>query len=350
MSLYETLAKLPIKIERYSLESHKLVIVGGQDRHTTVIRLEGNNEAGLGEDVTYETEDQLAFQKVGAQLDLTSPATLGEFCELIAGLDLFPKPPKMDVFRRYRRWAFESAALDLALRQNGLSLAEAVQRKPAPVHFIVSQRLGEPSSTELLDARLKQYPDLEFKLDPTNDWNDGIIARLVQTKAVRTLDLKGFYKGTIVDVETDPVLYRKLADAFPDAYFEDPDVNDVTRPILEPHAARITWDAPLHTAADILSMPFRPQAINVKPSRFGSIAELCKVYELCAKENIAMYSGGQFELDVGRGHIQYLASLFHPDTPNDASPAAYHVDELAPGLPTTVLEPKVDRIGFRWLA
>ncbi|HVV66577.1 MAG TPA: hypothetical protein VHB72_00705 [Candidatus Saccharimonadales bacterium] len=349
MSLYETLAKLPIKVERYSLEPHKLVIVGGQDRHTTVIRLEGNNKAGLGEDVTYETEDQLAFQKAGPQLDLTSPTTLDEFCELVGGMDLFPKPPKMEVFRRYRRWAFESAALDLALRQNGLSLAEAVGREPKAVHFVVSQRLGKPSSTKLLDARLEQYPNLRFKLDPTNDWDDAIIKRLVETKAVQTLDLKGFYKGTVVDVETDPALYRKLASAFSDAYLEDPDVTDETRPILEPHAARITWDAPLHTAEDILHMPFQPKTINVKPSRFGGIEELCKVYELCGRENIAMYSGGQFELDVGRGHIQYLASLFHPDTPNDASPTAYHVDELAPGLPSTVLEPKLDRMGFRWL-
>ena len=53
-------------------------------------------------------------------LDLTGPATLGELSELIDGLDLFPgSPPVREPSRNYRRWAFESAALDLALRQAG---------------------------------------------------------------------------------------------------------------------------------------------------------------------------------------------------------------------------------------
>jgi hypothetical protein len=42
--------------------------------------------------------------------------------------------------------------------------------------------------------------------------------------AVDSLDLKGQYKGTPVDVETDPELYRMVIEAFPDAWLEDPDV------------------------------------------------------------------------------------------------------------------------------
>ena len=33
------------------------------------------------------------------------------------------------------------------------------------------------------------------------------------------------------------------------------------------------------------------------------------------------YGGGQYELGVGRGQIQCLAALFHPDAPNDIAPA-----------------------------
>ena len=68
---------------------------------------------------------------------------------------------------------------------------------------------------------------------------------------MRVLDLKGHYRGTPVDVETDPDLYRAVAEAFPGAYLEDPDLNDETRPVLEPHMDRVTWDAPLHSLADI---------------------------------------------------------------------------------------------------
>ena len=53
------------------------------------------------------------------------------------------------------------------------------------------------------------------------------------TGAVDSLDLKGQYKGTPVDVETDPELYRMVIEAFPNAWLEDPDVTDETRPILE---------------------------------------------------------------------------------------------------------------------
>ena len=95
------------------------------------------------------------------------------------------------------------------------------------------------------------------------------------------LDLKGLYRGTPVDVETDPELYRAVAEAFPDAYLEDPDLNDETRPVLEPHADRITWDAPLHSLADIEALERQPRAINSKPSRFGSLQELFGVYEHC---------------------------------------------------------------------
>ena len=139
----------------------------------------------------------------------------------MAGVDTFPAEPQRDVSRRYRRWAFEAAALDLALRQSGVGLAEALGREPGAVEFVCSMRLsageGEPSTIETLRRKLDPYPALRFKLDPTNDWTDELIAELVETGAVDSLDLKGFYKGTAVDVETDPELYAKLIDAFPDA-------------------------------------------------------------------------------------------------------------------------------------
>ena len=71
-------------------------------------------------------------------------------------------------------------------------------------------------------------------------------------------------------------------------------------------------------------------------------------YEYCADKGIAIAGGGQFELGPGRGQIQYLASLFHPDTPNDVAPRAYNNADPAPGLPTSPLQPAVSETGFRW--
>ncbi len=351
MATFDLLAGLPLTIEGYELERLELLLPGFE-RLTTVIRITGEAEAGLGEDVTYDALDHVALQDAGATLDLTGHATLGEFCEFMGGVDTFPAEPQRDVSRRYRRWAFEAAALDLALRQSGLSLATALERKPGPVSFVCSMRLspgeGEPSSIETLRRKLDPYPELRFKLDPTNDWTDELIAELLATGAVESLDLKGFYKGTVVDVETDPELYAKLIAAFPDAWFEDPDVTDETRPILEPARDRLTWDAPIHSIADIEALPWPPKMVNIKPSRIGGLRDLCETYDYCAEHGIGAYGGGQWELGVGRGQIQALASIFHPDTANDTAPRGYNEADPEPGLPTSPMEARLSATGFRW--
>jgi len=352
MATYDRLAALPIEVTGYELEGLELQ-VPGFDRHSTVIHFHGSGEEGLGEDVTYEALDHLALQDVGPVHDLTGHGTLGELCEQIGELDLFPSQPVREVSRRYRRWAFESAALDLALRQADEPLHTVLDREPRPVAFVCSMRLAAPgsdrqSSIEPLRQKLEAYPTLRFKLDPTNDWTDELIAELVATGAVDSLDLKGQYKGTAVDVETDPVLYAKLVEAFPDAWLEDPDLNDETRPVLEPYADRLTWDAPIHSIADIEALPYPPKMVNLKPSRIGSLRELCEAYDYCEERGIGAYGGGQWELGVGRGHIQYLASLFHPDTPNDTAPRGYNEVPPPAGLPESPLDPVLEPTGFRW--
>jgi hypothetical protein len=351
MATFDRLADLPLTVESYALEGHEYTIPGFE-RLSTVIRLKGEGEVGEGEDVTYDALDHVALQDAGTPLNLTGHATLGEFCEFMGGVDSFPVEPQREVSRRYRRWAFESAALDLALRQAGTGIEEALGREAAPVTFVCSMRLsageGEPSSIETLKRKLDPYPTLRFKLDPTNDWTDELIAALVETGAVDSLDLKGFYKGTPVDVETDPELYAKLIETFPDAWLEDPDVTEETKPILDPVAERVTWDAPIHSIADIEDRPWKPKMVNIKPSRVGGLKDLCETYDYCDENGIGAYGGGQWELAVGRGHIQALASIFHPDTPNDTAPRGYNEADVPAGLPISPMEPRVSPVGFRW--
>lgn len=358
MASFDAIADLTLDVESCELEGLSFTL-GSFERLTTVIKLRGGGHEGVGEDVTYDAVDHIAQQDHGAPEGLLGSHTFAGFSAALEGIDLFPAAaPERDVSREYRRWAFESAALDLALRQAGTNLAEAVGREPRPVNFVNSMRLagfeeGERSSIEPLLARLAVYPTLRFKLDPFNDWDDELIAALVETGAVDSLDLKGFYKGTPVDVITDPELYAKLIAAFPDAWLEDPDVTEETKPLLDPVHERVTWDAPIHSIADIEAMPWSPpKTVNVKPSRFGPIRNLFAAYDYCEERGIGAYGGGQTELGPGRGQIQYLASIFHPDTPNDVAPGGYNNPELAtkPGLPSSPLEPRIDRLGFRWLA
>ncbi len=349
MSTYERVADLPLKIDEYALEGLTRTVSSGFERLTTVIRLRGGGEEGAGEDVTYEGDDQIAQQARGPVLPLAGEWTFDSFSEHLDSLDLFPAgAPNQPAFRDYRRWAFESAALDLALRQAGQSLAEAVEREPQPVTFVVSTRMGEPPTIEPVTQRLARYPDLRFKLDGTPDWDDGLIAGLIDTGAVDSIDFKGAYKGTPVDVATDPDFYRRIAEAFPDAWLEDPDLElPAAREALQPFEDRITWDAPIHSVDDILAAPVLPRTVNLKPSRFGTVRALFEGYDFCADRGMGAYGGGQYELGVGRGQIQYLAALFHADAPNDIAPSGYDAIDPEPGLPESPLDPDPEPTGFR---
>ena len=121
-----------------------------------------------------------------------------------------------------------------------------------------------------------------------------------------------------------------------------------TAEVLTPYHERITWDAPIHSIADIEALPFPPRMVNIKPSRMGGLPPLCATYDYCAERGIGAYGGGQFELGPGRGQAQYLASLFHPDTPNDVAPSAYNLPELDPSVPTSPLAATPAATGFDW--
>jgi L-alanine-DL-glutamate epimerase-like enolase superfamily enzyme len=349
VALYERIADLPLEIDSYELEGLERDVSSDFTRLSTVIHMRGGGEEGVGEDVTYDALDHVALQDAGPVLELAGSHTIDSFCELMGSLDLFPAEPVRDVSRRYRRWAFESAALDLALRQAGESLAHRVGRELRALTFVVSLRLGDPPTIEPVRRRLESYPALRFKLDPVSGWTDELIQELVATGAVDSVDLKGLYKGTVVDQDTDPELYRRVVEAFPDAWIEDPDLSvPEADEVLRPHRDRITWDANIHAVADIEGLPFPPRMVNIKPSRLGGLRELFAAYDYCEERGIGAYGGGQFELGPGRGHIQYLAALFHPDTPNDVAPSGYNAPDPPPGLPVSPLEPHPTPTGFRW--
>lgn len=347
-STWQLLAELPLTIEGYELSGRQEAFSSEFLRKTTVITLRGGGEEGLGEDVTYSAADQERLQQAGRALPLAGRFTLGSFAERLRELDAFPEPPEREDFRLYRNWAFDSAALDLALRQAGLPLHEALGREPRPVRFVASLRLGEPPTLAPVLRRLEAVPGLRFKLDPTPSWDERLIAELVALGAVDSVDLKGQYEGTIVDNPGDPHLYRRVVEAFPEAWIEDPKLTPETEEVLREHWPRITWDAPIHGVGDIEALPVAPRMINIKPSRLGGLRSLLDTYDYCAAREIGCYGGGQSELGPGRGQIQYLASLFHPDGPNDVAPSEYNLPEPPAALPASPLAPKPAAAGFRW--
>ncbi len=349
MSTFERLADLPLEVERYTLEGLSANVSSGFERLSTVVHLHGGGLEGVGEDVVYDAVDHVALQQAGPVHDLAGRHTLAEFCTRVDALDLFPVAPQREVSKLYRRWTFHSAGLDLALRQVGKPLHEALGRQPGAVNFVVSLRLGEPPSLDPITRRLRRYPALRFKLDPTSSWTPELVEALRATEAVDSVDFKSLYRGTVVDQPPDPLLYERVVNAFPHAWIEDPDVETPeTAAVLAEHHDRITWDALIHSITDIESLPFPPRMVNIKPSRIGGLQKLCDTYDYCAERGIGAYGGGQFELGPGRGQAQYLASLFHPDTPNDLAPSGFNFDDPPAGLLTSPLPVAAEPLGFRW--
>ena len=356
MTLYNHITNLPFKITDYDIETIDREQLGGRTRTTTTVSLHGGDTTGRGEDVTYEAADHHALadaeaEAAGPLFALAGEYTFGDFSARLDDFDFFPtREREREAFHHYRRWAIESAGLDLALKQADTNLAEALGREYDPVRFVISSQLrgSETPTTDRVAAWLDSHPETELKVDVTAEWTPTLIEDLVTTDTVRILDLKGQYKGTPVDQPADPELYERVTEAFPEAIIEDPALTDKTEAVLAGEHARIAWDAPITGTESIEALPFEPQWLNIKPSRFGTVKSLFETIEYCLANDVRMYGGGQGENAVGREHLHALASAFYPETPNDTAPSGYNDPGIDEELPPSPLSPPSNPRGLEW--
>ena len=327
MSLWDAVADLEVRIDGYSLQRRESATPSGWTRVTTTVLVEGDGATGEGEDVTYEAE---SHDDVPDALMLAGTWRFEDFSHRLDELE--------ELAEGYRRWAFESAALDLALRQNELGLGEALGRQELPVRFVVSTRAAP-------ERWLEVSPELEFKLDAEKDWDRELLRKLRELDRVRVVDLKAYYRGTVVDLEPDPDLYRAIAEELPDVVIEDAWLEDGLREALAGAEDRLSFDAPVHSLEDLDELPLEPHWLNIKPSRFGTVRGLFETIEACEERGIKLYGGGQYELGPGRPQIQRLASVFYPEGPNDVAPSVYNEGEPREGLPQSPL-PAREEPGF----
>ena len=335
MPLWESLAGLRVRVDHYDLERRELSLPSGWTRVTTTVALQGDGETGHGEDVTYTAPDHDHFPP---ELMLAGTWTLDDLSRHLDGLTLWGGDPADEASIDYRRWAFESAVLDLALQQAGVSFADVVGRSYRPVRFVASTRSE-------IEPYLELYPELELKLDVGEDWDRPLMQKLASYDRVRVIDLKAYYRGTPVDLAPAPEQYRAVAECFPGVVIEDPWLEDGCREALAGAEDRLSFDAPVHSLSDLDDLPLEPRWLNVKPSRFGTVRKLVECIEACEERGISMYGGGQFELGVGRRQIQRVASVFYADGPNDVAPSEYNEGGARPGLPTSPL-PAPEGPGF----
>jgi L-alanine-DL-glutamate epimerase-like enolase superfamily enzyme len=343
--LWTAVKDLPIAIESSSFEA--LVPSGPMGLEgftTTQLRLRGRGEEGIGEQVGMP-EAQEALR--ASDFPLTGEwETLAGFLAHLDTIDMWPEPPEYELERNWRRWTFESAALDLALRQSATSLPEVLGRTPRPVTFVNSFGLGDPPEIDKVANRRAMQPTVGFKLDVAPSWTQEIMDRVAAVEGVATIDFKGQYGLEVEDEAALLAMYERTLATFTEAVFEDPHGYPAVLELLAPVADRVSYDAPITTVESIGALPVEVRIVNVKPCRVGRLQELSRLYAHCESAGIRMYNGGMGELGVGRGQAQLLASLFHPEAPNDIAPSDYNLEEPPPGLPPSPLDPAPDR-GFR---
>jgi len=353
MSLYGSISDLTVDIESVRVRTNEQRVSEDFVRKTSTVVLAGRGETGLGEDVIYDP----SFHRYPDSLadELTGRWTVDGFSDAVGRLELFEPDQEVDTdgrgFRdratkeRFRRWAVESAALDLALKQDGTDLATALGHEYDPVRFVVSPSLDEQDA-ETLSALIDAVPGIEFKLNAMAEWDRETTERIASLERTQAVDFKGYYDN--VGVDPDYELYETVAAVFEDAILEDPKLTDDTRSAFAGHEDRLAWDKPITGVDSLSSLPVEPTRMNVKPARFGSVESLLDTIEYCRDSGIALYGGGQFELDVGRQHVQALASIFYPDAPNDIAPSEYNESGIPNDPPRSPLTPAAELRGLHW--
>ena len=323
---YSRVAHLPLRIDRCELQPLVRDTTSGFTKVSTVVRLFGDGHEGQGEDITWDQIDQIELLRRGGDLSwLRGTRTLQEASTLLGLAELFPVEPIRDSARMYRRWAFESAALDLALRQNGLSLQDAVGRPARPVRFVVSMRVGGAAGLTRLRALRAADPGLRFKLDPTPEWDHALLAELAALDCVDVVDMKGLYRNATVAMDPDLDLYRRVLAALPEAWIEDPAVVDETRELLGDHRDRITWDEPIHRWRTSRRCPGdRASSTSSPPASAAS-----------GSSSPPTTMRGARHRRVRRRHVRAGPGTrpapvprvaVHPDGPNDLAPVTYNLD------------------------
>ena len=242
--LWTAVKDLPIAIESSSFEA--LVPTGPtgrEDFSTTQLRLRGRGEEGIGEQVGLaDAQESLRasdFPLIGTW------ATLEEFLAHLDAIEMWPEPPEYELQRSWRRWTFESAAVDLALRQSSTGLPEVLARTPRPVRFVNSFGLGDPPDADKVAAGRAMHPTVGFKLDVVPSWTQGIMDRIAAVEGVTTIDFKGQYGLEVADDAALVAMYERTLATFDEVVFEDPHDLPAILALLTPIADRVSYDAPI---------------------------------------------------------------------------------------------------------
>lgn len=290
-ALRDALAALPVTIATSAVACRAVPIAEypGGARPSAVVTLSGQGCTGDGEHVGWTDAAHAAFAVVARGVPRGS-RTVGDWCDSM----------RNTVGDPYDRAALEAAAIALALRQRGTTLADFAERPTSRLRVVRSPAPGPD-----LAVALTANPDAELKLDVDPAWTRETWTALAASGRVAVVDFKG--RGR-------PAQVRDAHRALPDAWLEDPPPGAPGET-----ATRTSLDATITSVAVLDTLPARPAAVNVKVPRMGGVFAALDALTWCGRRGIPTYMGGMWEVGPGRRLSRDLARLFSPDGPNDVA-------------------------------
>ncbi|MEA2424398.1 MAG: hypothetical protein QOH13_808, partial [Thermoleophilaceae bacterium] len=89
MATWDKVAEIPLIVEEYALEGLERDVSSDFTRLSTVIRIRGGGQEGIGEDVTYDALDNFGLHVAGPFHDLAGEHTIASLCFRLGEIDLF---------------------------------------------------------------------------------------------------------------------------------------------------------------------------------------------------------------------------------------------------------------------
>ena len=342
MGTYDRIAPLPVLIDDVAYERQSRAVSSGFERVSTTIVMRGGGVEGRGEDICYAAPDHDLLPEPGS-LGLAGTHTIASVAEQLDGARPVhgrsehagvARLPPLGVRERGARPRAAPGRLHARRGRRSRARAAALRRLDARGRARLARRRTRP--------RVQGRPD------------SGRVGRGAHGRArgdrphprVRPQGALRRHAGRHGARRRLPRAASRSASPTPCSRTCRSSPTCSRRSPTTSIASRST--RPIHSLADVDALPIPIKHLNIKPSRFGPLSRLFECIDTCLERGTELYGGGQFELGVGRGQVQEIASLFYPHTPNDVAPPDYNAPTPVAGLPQSPLSPPTRSPGFGW--
>jgi hypothetical protein len=342
-SLWPRLAGLPLVIEACEYERLHAVLAYEFERITTRVRLVGAGVDGLGRTSPFR-EDGTALHETRRTLLLEGEWTLAAFCEHLETLELWPEPPEWDGALRFRRWAFESAALDLALRQAGHSLHDVLGLEPKPVRFVNSLGLGKEPSIEPLRRRSLARPACASSSTRRRPGR----RRSSMRSRRRARSTRSTSRASTASSSRIPRRSVRCTTTFTRPFPTPIWRTRTTSPRELSGSATSSSACPMTRRSEAPTTSARrrsPPALSTSSPRASAACASCSRSTHAVHGTNGRYMAVVWPSWAGHGQIQLFAALFHADAPNDVAPSGYNEEDPPGDLPASPLTPRPEATG-----